>query len=87
MCTIKMPEQKEEQNICSYCDKDLEEAGLGYCDDCYSEISAVIAELASIKYQIDNCVKVGSDQDTLYDIKEQAKVLIEHIEELEAKAK
>ena len=84
---IKVNEKTEqvEVNVCSFCKKDLEEEGLGYCDDCYIEITEEIAQLAQMKYTIDNCVRGDTDEQILDDLRTFAQNIIDYVNDLEKK--
>lgn len=64
---------------CPICEAELAN---GYCLDCYADVLAKLGELRSITYTIENCVKTGSDADTLSDMIVQTEDLIAYAEDL-----
>jgi len=77
----------DERNICPFCGKDLDEEGLGYCDNCYLDLIAVISELSSLSYHIENSVKDRSDKEILEELKQLNKNLSDEIFHLSQKLK
>jgi len=71
------------ENICSFCGKNLGEEGLGYCDNCYLDLIAVISELGNLAYHIENSQRTMSDEEILDELKILLKSLEEEILTLE----
>lgn len=65
---------------CDICNKEIGE-GEGWHRDCYLEISAAIAELAGVNYDIENCVKTKTDYERLTELDNLTATLKDQIDQ------
>jgi len=65
--------------ICEFCGKENADC---YCQQCFMEIDAALADLASLKYKIEWGVRTGTDRELAESIRRAANRLQDAITEL-----